>query len=186
MKLEPPAKFIGKGLPTVRDWVEQTENRMELSPCTPDQWIVLAGTKLERGASRWFHVEKAKMREGRRVDWLTWEMFTQEIIAAFSPITEEEQAQKLLKGLNQMGSLQNYIQRFRDLSLCIPSMSQADEFAAFMDGLKPAIRQQIVPHVSTLAEAQIMAAKVDLHLGQGLRGSMYREWFRWAKTENGG
>ena len=41
-----------------------------------------------------------------------------------------------------------------------------------MDGLKPAIRQQIVPHVSTLAEAQIMAAKVDLHLGQGLRGSM--------------
>ena len=30
-----------------------------------------------------------------------------------------------------------------------------------------------------------MAAKVDLHLGQGLRGSMYREWFRWAKTENG-
>ena len=46
-------------------------------------------------------------------------------------------------------------------------MSQADEFAAFMDGLKPAIRQQIAPHVSTLAEAQIMAAKVDLHSGQG-------------------
>ena len=26
MKLEPPAKFMGKGLPTVRDWVEETEN----------------------------------------------------------------------------------------------------------------------------------------------------------------
>ena len=46
-------------------------------------------------------------------------------------------------------------------------MPQAGEFATFMDGLKPAIRQQIAPHVSTLAEAQIMAAKVDLHTGQG-------------------
>ena len=85
------------------------------------------------------------MREGRHDDWFTWELFTQEIIAAFSPITEEEQAQKLLKGLNQTGNIQNYVQQFRDLSLCIPSMSQADEFATFMDGLKPGIRQQITP-----------------------------------------
>ena len=51
MKLEPPAKFMGKGLPTVRDWVEETENWLELSPCTPDQWIAIAGTRLGKGAS---------------------------------------------------------------------------------------------------------------------------------------
>ena len=100
------------------------------------------------------------------------------IITAFSPIIEEEHVRKLLKGLNQTGNIQNYGQRFEDLSLRIPSMPQADEFAAFMDGLKLAIQQQIAPHVSTLVEAQIMAAKVDLHSGQGPRGSMYREWFR--------
>ena len=44
-------------------------------------------------------------------------------------------------------------------------MLQADEFAAFMDGLKLAIRQQIAPHASTLVAVQIMAAKVDLHVG---------------------
>ena len=165
MKLEPPTKFTRNGLPTVRDWVEETENWLELSPCTPNQWIAIVGTELEKGASSWFCAEKAKMREGRRVNWLTWEMFTQEIIAAFSPITEEEQAQKLLKGLNQTGNVQNYVQRFRDLSLRIPSMSQVDEFAAFIDGLKSTIWQQIAPHVSTLAEAQIMAAKVNLHVG---------------------
>ena len=98
--------------------------------------------------------------------------FVQEITAAFSPITEEEQARKLLKGLNQTGNVQNYVQRFRDLLLRIPSMSSADEFAAFMDGLKPAIRQQIAPHVSTLAEAQVMAAKMDLHTGQGSKSGM--------------
>ena len=152
MKLEPPTKFTGKGLPTMRDWVEETENWLELSPCTLDQWIATAGTRLEKGASSWFRAEKTKMREGRREDWFTWELFTQEIITAFSLITEEEQARKLLKGLNQTGNIQNYVQRFRDLSLRIPSMSQADEFAAFMDGLKPAIRQQIAPHVSTLVE----------------------------------
>ena len=107
MKLEPPAKLIRKGLPTVRDWVEETENWLELSPCTPDQWNAIVGTRLEKGASSWFHAEKAKMREGRRVDLFTWEMFTQEIIAAFSPIMEEEKARKLLKGLNHTGNIQN-------------------------------------------------------------------------------
>ena len=45
MKLEPPAKFTGKGFPTVRDWLEETANWLELSPCTPDQWINIAGTR---------------------------------------------------------------------------------------------------------------------------------------------
>ena len=115
MKLEPPAKFIGKGLPTARDWVEETDNWLELSPCTLDQWIAIAGTRLEKGASSWFHSEKAKMKDGRRDEWAAWPQFTQEIIAAFSPITEEEQAWKLLKGLNQTGNVQNYVQRFHDL-----------------------------------------------------------------------
>ena len=50
-------------------------------------------------------------------------MFTQEIIAAFSPIMEEEQTRKVLKALNQIGNVQNYMQRFWDVSMCIPSMS---------------------------------------------------------------
>ena len=43
-------------------------------------------------------------------------------------------------------------------------MSVADTYAAFMDDLKPAIRQQIAPHVETLQQAQAMAVKVDLYL----------------------
>ena len=42
-------------------------------------------------------------------------------------------------------------------------MSVADTYVAFMDGLKPAIRKQIAPHVDTLAQAQMMAVKVDLY-----------------------
>ena len=45
-------------------------------------------------------------------------------------------------------------------------MSVADTYAAFMDGLKPAIRQQIAPHVNTLQQAQTMAVKVDLYLAR--------------------
>ena len=163
MKLEPPAKFTGKGFPTVRDWLEETANWLELSPCTPDQWINIAGTRLEKGASSWFRAEKASIRAGDRAPWADWREFAREITAAFSAITEEEQARKQLKGLSQTGSIQNYIQRFRDLKLRIPSMSVADTYAAFMDGLKPAIRQQIAPHVDTLAQAQTMAVKVDLY-----------------------
>lgn len=66
-----------------------------------------------------------------------------------------------------MGNVQNYAQNSWDLVLRIPSMSQAVVCAAFTDGLKQAIQQQISPHVTTLAEAQTMVAKVDLHPGQG-------------------
>ena len=46
------------------------------------------------------------------MDWANWPQFVHEITVAFSPITEEEQARKLLKGLNQTGNVQNYVQRF--------------------------------------------------------------------------
>ena len=42
-------------------------------------------------------------------------------------------------------------------------MSAADTYATFMDGLKPTIRQQIAPHVSTLTQAQTMAVRADLY-----------------------
>ena len=86
-----------------------------------------------------------------RAPWADWREFTREITAAFSTITEEEQVRKELKGLSQMGSMQNYIQHFRDLKLRIPSISMADTFAAFMDGLKLAVWEQIAPHMDTLA-----------------------------------
>ena len=65
--------------------------------------------------------------------------------------------------------MQNYIQRFWDLKLWIPSMFVVDTYATFMDGLKPVIRQQIVPHVNTLAQDQTMAVKVDLYATHGGR-----------------
>ena len=50
-------------------------------------------------------------------------------------------------------------------------MFVADTFAAFMDLLKPVIRQQITHHVNTLALAQTMAVKVDLYLASEGRES---------------
>ena len=118
---------------------------------------------MEKGASSWFRAEKASIHVGDRAPWANWREFAREITAAFSAIKEEEQARKQLKSLSQTGSVQNYIQHFRDLKLRIPSMSVADTYAAFMDGLKPAIYQQIAPHIETLQQAQTMAVKVDLY-----------------------
>ena len=46
-------------------------------------------------------------------------------------------------------------------------MSMADTFAQFMNGLKPAIHQQIALHVTTLAQAHTMATMVDLYTAHG-------------------
>ena len=92
--------------------MEETEKWLELSLCTPDKWIAIVGTRLETGASSWFHAEKAKIREIRHCDWADLTEFRQEITTAFSPIMEEEQDKKVLKALNQIGNVQNYMQRF--------------------------------------------------------------------------
>ena len=106
---------------------------------------------MEKDANSWFRAEKASIHAIDRAPWADWREFAREITVAFSAITEEEQARKQLKGLSQTGSVQKYIQCFHDLKLRIPSMSMVDTYAACMDGLKPAIRQQITPHVDTLA-----------------------------------
>ena len=75
MKLEPLAKFTGKGFPTVRDWLEETANWLELLPCTPNQWINIVGTRLEKGANSWFRAKKANIHAGERAPWVDWQEF---------------------------------------------------------------------------------------------------------------
>ena len=86
-------------------------------------------------------MEKASIHTSDKAPSADWRDFVQEITAAFCAITKEEQAQKQLKTLSETGSMQNYIQRFHDLRLRIPSMFVGDIYFAFMDGLKPRIRQ---------------------------------------------
>ena len=67
---------------------------MELSPCIPNQWINIASTRLEKGASSYFRAKKVSIRAGDRAPWADWREFAWKIIAAFSAIIEEEQARK--------------------------------------------------------------------------------------------
>ena len=111
--------------------------------------------------------EKARIREGQRANWADWQEFRRELIGTFAPQTDEEQARKALKTLKQTGSVQNYIQRFRELQFRIRTMSDTDVFSAFMDGLKAEVRKQIGIHVHTLTEAQTLASKADLYTYEG-------------------
>ena len=134
------------------------------------QWVEIVGTGLEKGASTWFMAEKARIRDDQRANWADWTEFRRELIAAFAPHTDEEQARKALKTLKQTGSVQNYIQRFRELQFRIRTMSETDVFSAFMDGLKADVRKQIGIHVQTLGEAQRLASKADFYTYEGSSG----------------
>ena len=71
-KLKPATKLIRKGFPTIWDWLEETANWLELSPCTPDQWINTAGIRLEKGANSWFKVEEPNIHSGNSAPWPDW------------------------------------------------------------------------------------------------------------------
>ena len=64
VKLEAPAKFIGKGFLAIYDWLEEIANWLELSPYAPNQWINIADTKLEKVDNSWFRAKKANIHTG--------------------------------------------------------------------------------------------------------------------------
>ena len=94
MKLEPLVKFTGKGFTIVQDWLEEIANWLELSPCTSNQWINIAGTRLEKGGSSWFRAEKASIRASDKSPWADWREFAWKITTTFFTHAKEEQAQK--------------------------------------------------------------------------------------------
>ena len=72
---------------------------MALSQYMPAQWMEIAGIRLKMGASTWFMAEKARIRDGQHTNRANWTEFQWELIAAFAPQKDEEQAQKALKML---------------------------------------------------------------------------------------
>ena len=85
------------------------------------------------------------------------------MIAAFEPITADEEARRQLRTFTQTGRVSGYVTKFRELQYKLPEMTAAEAFSAFVAGLKPAIRQHVGAHVhGDLAAAMEMALRQDL------------------------
>ncbi|KAL3739200.1 hypothetical protein ACJRO7_020581 [Eucalyptus globulus] len=69
--------------------------------------------------------------------------FVEEFRRNYFPAYAEEEARDELKRLEQKGGVRDYIKRFSELLLQIPSMNEVKAFHQFMGGLKPWTKQEL-------------------------------------------
>ena len=67
--------------------------------------------------------------------------------AAFTPMSEVEQARRKLMDIKMGRNVSMYIQQFWTLMNKVPDMTQEKPFSLLMRGLEPKIREQIGYHV---------------------------------------
>ena len=88
------------------------------------------------------------------------------MIAAFEPITENEEARKQLRALCQTGKVSVYIQKFQELQCRLPGMNEEEAFSTFLNGLTPHLQEHVGAHVQgDLEAAKRMALRMDMYRG---------------------
>ena len=163
LRLEAPARYAGGAKPGVRAWLREVSRWMRLMDYPQAKWIDIVATRTEGAAASWLSHEQIAMERGMRALWAGWADFSQEMIRAFEPTTDDALARQQLAALKQTGRVAGYIQKFREIRGRIQDMSVQDEFAAFIRGLQPRIKTQVGALVEEdLAAAMRLAARLEL------------------------
>ena len=96
---------------------------MRLMDYPQAKWIDIVATRTEGAASSWLSHEQIAMERGTRAPWSGWAEFSQEMIRAFEPTTDDAQARQQLAVLKQTGRISAYIQKFWEVRGRIQDMS---------------------------------------------------------------
>ena len=73
----------------------------------------------------------------------TWELFVEEFRRQYYPAYAEEEARDELRRLEQKGGVRDYVRKFSELLLQIPTMNDTEAYFQFMGGLKPWVKQEL-------------------------------------------
>jgi hypothetical protein len=107
------------------------------------QVIVDAATRLTDGALEWYADVWLPIVAAMAPTKPRWSDFISALQGQFEPLPPSFIARTELRSLTQTGSLQEYINKFRDLSASIPDMAEADRVDRFISGLKPALQAKV-------------------------------------------
>ena len=89
LRLEAPARYAGGAKPGVRAWLREVSRWMRLMDYPQAKWIDIVATRTEGAAASWLSHEQIAMERGTRAPWAGWADFSQEMIRAFEPTTDD-------------------------------------------------------------------------------------------------
>lgn len=157
--LSKPPKFSGEyGNSDVEGWLFKINDYLTATGAPASQWGCILNSFLEGRAANWFRSASAN----NALQTVTWTDFTKKFIQAMKPINDEEAARDEWRNLRQYKSVQQYITKFEEIKLRIPSANESEAMDRFIAGLKPKIRQEVrVKRPSNLTEAYQIADQYD-------------------------
>ena len=155
-KVPKPDFFAGKSDRHLVDtWLFEIEQYFEACGVVgDDRAVTLAGFFLRAPAKVWYRANRAS--------FTTWPVFKAALAKEYKVGNAEQVARERLYTIQQSGSLQAYLTRFRELELEVTDMGERDKRALFIRGLKPHIRELLNVHnPPSLQEAIEMAERID-------------------------
>lgn len=142
--LKPPKPDPFKGGRKVASWLFSIEQYFAVMGVTSDEArITYIATLLRDAAADWWRGLHIAAQAGRKTVPSTWDEFKSAITAHFQPIHEEDFARQLIRTLKQHRSIRDYVVRFQEVSLQIPTMDERSRVDAFTAGLKQDVRRWV-------------------------------------------
>ena len=134
------------------------------------------------GALTWINARMSAAEELGVRPWVSWQAFEKSLKAQFEPLSKEERVREQIRKLVQIGNVNTYIYRFRELKNEIPSMNLAEAYNLFMHGLNPQLCQLVGTMViSGNLEEVIEIVKKATVYGEEKSGSPQTKTAEWRK-----
>jgi hypothetical protein len=157
-KPKSPEEFDPARKRDVDTWLFQVDLYYLMFPEMTDAAKVLNCSTYLRGSAQTWWRHFASQHD--RLHALTWEEFKEAFRSRWQIVNPVRVARDKISTLRQLGSVQDFTQRFLDLKVQIPTMTEEEAIDKYVRGLKPSIRRDL---------EQLMAREGDKSLEELIR-----------------
>lgn len=166
---------------TVEAWIYSVESYLKLVQLgstvaiSDNDKMTFAATLFSGSAANWWFV----VVQSNQVPE-TWIEFLSRIREEFVPFDAERLARDRLHSIKQVTSVVDFLNKFRNIILTIPGMTDGEKWDRFRMGLKPHVRLEVMKSgKTTFEEAARIALNVDSALcGVGMFSGQSQTGFR--------
>jgi Retrotransposon gag protein len=155
---------------SLEDYIDSMENYFAVaSTLTESSKLAIAVSYLDRTAATWWKSHLRSTPEDltgqphpQRIR--RWLSMRQALLAEFYPTDVIRSARDRLAKLRQTNSVKEYVERFRNLELQIPDLSDSEKVDRFRRGLKDSVRLQVAlqPGLRNSDFATLVASAIEI------------------------
>ena len=167
--LAKPPLFAGKPNQDVRSWVQQLELRHGPFKCDEPQKVLLALTHLEGDAFTFVNILRAQPPSAGAVPIdSSWDRLKGALVQQFGGLDPQFVARTRIRSLSQTGTVQEYLNTFKNLRCRVGDMNDAEAVDKFLAGLN----EKVVMHVVQQRGGDVMSFEevttAALHYARGI------------------